>query len=468
MDALPRRRAADDDAMLLEQPGWRQMFKAPFNPTLFMRSALSLFHHPNTTFQRSFEQSGVILCVSLMLSNSDLDRLTLRAQRDAADMLSERLSEALRNDDFCVRIERSRYAIVPGGSDVTPEAVRRFAQSLADRLIGPQTLSCGRVTPRLHIGWSQGAAPDFDATLKCAANMLYKSIRCGHGFLMGMTLHGAELRHDLGDTAQSPSCAARRALDFGGAEAHFQPIIELETGAVSSAEALMRLRNERGVLMAPADFLRQAERYGQLSELGRGMLFQAAKVCKAWRAENLPRLNHDFRIAVNVSPRQLEETDLIDDVRRACGETGVDASALTIELTETGCVADYPRADKIFGELRDMGAYIALDDFGVENSWYGHLKNLTNIDIVKLDKSCKHGACVNKRDQGLFEGLVRLVQSVQAKVVVEGVENMTEARYLRDIGVDYAQGRSFSMPRPPEDMLQWLRRAPRPSMDGPV
>ncbi len=235
---------------------------------------------------------------------------------------------------------------------------------------------------------------------------------------------------------------------------HYQPVVTLPQQRTVGVEALVRWQHpQRGLL--PAAFLPIAEASGLIVPLGRQVLQQACQDVQAWR-RRVPG-SADLGLAVNVSGRQLCEPDVADIVEHAVLTSGLPATALTLELTETALVADNPAADAALGRLRGRGLRLALDDFGTGYSSAQYLQRF-QPDVVKLDRCFVTGLGRSQRDDVIAASLVDLALRLGCDVVAEGIEHPEQARALTRLGVRYAQGFLFSSPRSATEIEDHLAR----------
>ena len=252
----------------------------------------------------------------------------------------------------------------------------------------------------------------------------------------------------------------RRGIDTGGIVVHYQPVVTLPQQRTVGVEALLRWQHPQRGLLPPAAFLPIAEASGLVVPLGRQALQQACQQVQGWR-QRVPG-GADLGLAVNVSGRQLHEPDVTDIVEHALLTSGLPATALTLELTETALVADNPAIDAGLGRLRGRGVKLALDDFGTGYSSAQYLQRF-QPDAVKLDRCFVAGLGRSQRDDVIAASLVDLALRLGCDVVAEGIEHPEQARALTRLGVRYAQGFLFSCPRSASELEDHLARtAPRP------
>ena len=226
---------------------------------------------------------------------------------------------------------------------------------------------------------------------------------------------------------------------------YFQPIVDLESGAVVGFEVLARwLHPDRGLLL-PGQFLPVAEDAGLMVEVGASILRDSLAQLARWRVGGLRFA--DCSLSVNVATQQLVDRDFADVVAQALGETGIDAGSLWLEITETALMADTSVAGAALRDLRGLGLHLSVDDFGTGYSSLTYLKRFP-VEAIKIDKSFVSGLGLEADDTSIVEAVVRLGHSLGLHVVAEGVETPLQLNRLRDLGCDRAQGYLFGRPRP--------------------
>ena len=258
----------------------------------------------------------------------------------------------------------------------------------------------------------------------------------------------------------------RRALDRDEIYVQYQPIIDLVTGQVVGAEALARWTHPDRGAIGPDVFIPLAEETGLIVELGDRVLLAACKQVRAWQLEHRP--NTPLSISVNVSTVQLIQGDFVERVAFALHETGLPASSLVLEITETTLMRDTDRSILTLCALRNMGVRIAIDDFGTGYSSLSYLHQLP-VDILKIDQTFVAAIETSSVDRSLAPAIVSLASALDLVVVAEGVETELQGDTLRGVGCELAQGYFFARPMGHEAMGELLAApSPSPTPDGLV
>ena len=233
----------------------------------------------------------------------------------------------------------------------------------------------------------------------------------------------------------------RHALDNGEFVLHYQPKVNLVSGKITSAEALIRWNDPLTGLVPPGRFIPMLEETGLIYEVGRWALRQAIADYLRWRTEGLPTV----RIAVNVSPLQLRNRDFIDEVEHAINIDPLAAGGLELEITESLIMEDVNHSINSLHALRAMGISIAIDDFGTGFSSLSYLAKLP-IDTLKIDRSFIIEMTDGPQGLALVSTVISLAHALKLKVVAEGVETEEQERLLRLLNCDEMQGYLFSEP----------------------
>ena len=253
--------------------------------------------------------------------------------------------------------------------------------------------------------------------------------RSGSGIAFYDSQSDVRPRHQLGLAGQ-----VRRGLSAGELRPHFQPQVDLRTGEVCGAEALVRWYHPTRGVLPPAAFLDVVEAGDLIHPLTRSVLDQALAAAAGWHAVDL-----DVSVAVNVSTRCLQDRQLVPDVLAALERHGVAAQRLTLEITESALMAERPRILAALTNLTDQGVRLSLDDFGTGYSSLSHLRALP-VSELKVDRSFVRDMTGRPTDARLVRTVVDLAHSLGMLVVAEGVEDAATLAALADMGCDVAQG----------------------------
>jgi EAL domain-containing protein (putative c-di-GMP-specific phosphodiesterase class I) len=237
------------------------------------------------------------------------------------------------------------------------------------------------------------------------------------------------------------------ALDRDEFALVYQPLVELDTSEVVGVEALLRWRHPRRGLIGPAEFVPIAEEAGLIASIGRWVLDQACLQAQVWQGAR----EAGFDLSVNLSGRQIEDPEVVDDVRGALERSGLDPQRLTLEITESVLLHDVEATITTLGRLRELGVRLAIDDFGTGYSSLSYLRRLP-VDILKIDRSFVAGVDAGPDEAALVRSIVSLGKSLRLETIAEGIEEPGQLAELRSLGTRWGQGYLFARPLDPDDV----------------
>jgi len=245
----------------------------------------------------------------------------------------------------------------------------------------------------------------------------------------------------------------RRAIANGEFVLVYQPKVDLRTGRLAGVEALVRWQHPREGLLPPSEFIALVEETGLMLALGRWVLTEACRQARTWleRWPGRPPLT----LSVNLAAQQFREPHLVAMIVGVLAETGLPATALQLEITESTVMDDVAAAVATLRELRAHGLRLALDDFGTGYSSLSYLKRFP-LDVLKIDKSFVDGLGRDTEDTAIVAAVIALAHILGMEVTAEGVETREQARHLRQLSCELGQGYLFSRPLPPEALEPWL------------
>src|ERR1700719_2577939 len=253
----------------------------------------------------------------------------------------------------------------------------------------------------------------------------------------------------------------RVALEEKQFTLHYPPKVSTETGVMHGAEALLRWSHPVRGPISPAEFIPVAEECGLISTIGAWGMREACRQARAWQLAGLPPL----RVAVNLSPSQFRQGNIVSMIRDALGEAGLEPRFLEVELTETTVMTDPEESIAILERLSQMGVLVSVDDFGTGYSSMSYLRRFP-IDKLKIDRSFVSEVMSRPEDASIVRAIVSLAHSLRLKVVAEGVESAEQLEFLRTLGCDQYQGYHYSAALPPGEFEALVRskRAAEPEL----
>ena len=232
---------------------------------------------------------------------------------------------------------------------------------------------------------------------------------------------------------------------------HYQPKIDLATGAISGLEALLRWQHPQWGRMAPAEFVPILEETGLIAPVGEWVLQTVCKQIKVWQARGIRALP----VAVNVSAQQFNQPDFADRMRAHIAQSGVDCRLIELEITESMLMHDPSEAAAMLGRLKRIGVKLSIDDFGTGYSSLAYLKRFP-LDALKIDRTFVSDIIVDSDGAAIAMAIIGLAHNLGLKVVAEGVETEAQTSFLRSNGCDEMQGNYFARPLSVEDCTRML------------
>jgi predicted signal transduction protein with EAL and GGDEF domain len=246
----------------------------------------------------------------------------------------------------------------------------------------------------------------------------------------------------------------RRAVRENALAIVYQPLIDLKTEKWSAVEALLRWPNKDFGSVPPAEFVPIAEEIGIASQLGASVLHRSMGQARLW-----DEIGIAVPIAVNVSPAQLTQPGIVNDVKEALAATGVRSDLIYLEVTEGAVMSNPELAKRMLGELADMGVHCVIDDFGTGHSSIARLSELP-VSGVKIDKSFLTTLGADPGATRIVAAIIDLAHALELPVTAEGVETPAALEVLCDLGCEQAQGYLFARPVPPDEAAEILRTSP--------
>ena len=378
------------------------------------------------------------------------DTLGHGAGDELLQAVAARLGGVIRNSDALGRLGGDEFVVI--SEDITMDAgPELIAERMLEALKHPFKLGADketRVTVTASVGIAAGAGDRSNAEelLRDADIAMYRAKWDGkNGYVV--------FESGMQDTVQNRMELEMDLREALGKEEFFlayQPTLDLSDMTPNGVEALIRWEHPVRGVVQPADFVPLLEETGLITEVGAWVLHEACRQGAAWRAAGYP-----IGMAVNVSGRQLDNDRLIDDVKSALSESGLDPVALTIEITETTLMRNIEETARRLAQIKQLGVRIAIDDFGTGYSSLAHLQRFP-VDALKIDRSFISGLKHNQEGETLIHTLVQLGKALSIETFAEGIEEQQELSLLRDEKCDNGQGFLFAKPMEPQDAAAFL------------
>ena len=390
----------------------------------------------------------------LWLDLDDFKRVNDSLGHAAGDQLlrevSVRLRSVLRPGDLAARLGGDEFAVVLD-SVRTPEDALRAGERVLLTLSPPIDVGDRVVAVRASVGVAVASGEwTTDELLRNADVAMYIAKGQGKGCIRMFepSMHDALVQR-LELESQLEEAVVNNELVL-----HYQPIVELATGAITGFEALVRWNHPERGLLPPNEFIPLAEETGQVLPIDRWVLLQACCQARSWQRDLMG--DRPFEVAVNLSTRQLEDDRVIDLVRLALEVSGLAPECLVLEVTESFVLRDEVEGARRLRALRDLGVRLAIDDFGTGYSSLSYLRTLP-VDVLKIDRSFTAALGDSDADAALVLAILRLAESLGLDAIAEGIEGEAQRDELVRLGCTQGQGWHFSKPVGARDMEALLR-----------
>ena len=363
--------------------------------------------------------------------------------------VAQRITEVVRSSDTVARFGGDEFVVLCEDADAS--AASELAERIRQAVSTPVELEGRSVTVTTSIGivTTADGRTTPDELLSMADTAMYASKDSGKDCSTGFAPH---MRTAASERLEALS-GIRRAIADDEFRLVYQPIVSLETGRRHAFEALVRWQHPTEGLLPPAQFIDHAEDGGLIIPLGEWVIRTALAQSAAWR-----KAGRTANVSVNVSGRQLTQSDLVATVARALDETGAHPGDLSLEVTEHAVMADLQKATTAMRDLHELGVRMCMDDFGTGYSSLSQLADLP-FDYVKIDQSFVARLDRDRRAAALLEAIVSLCDTLDMVTVAEGVETEKQLRHLTDLGIRFGQGYLFGRPVPADGCDENLRIA---------
>jgi diguanylate cyclase (GGDEF)-like protein/PAS domain S-box-containing protein len=429
----------------------RRMERLAFYDTLTDLANRRLFNdrlqHALEHCRRHRERAGL-----LYLDLDQFKRVNDTLGHESGDALlrevAKRLARCVRKEDTVGRTGGDEFTILLYDIDA-PEHVSLVAQKILNELQRPVNISGHQLVVTTSIGITiipdDGTEPN--RLLKNADLAMYRAKEKGRN---NYQFYSEELNTNAILRLRTEH-GLRSALERNEFELYFQPIVRLTDRKIVAVESLIRWNHPERGMVPPEEFIRVAEETGNIVEIGNWVIEQA---CAAGQGLTSGR-TEPLSIAVNISPRQFRDPNLVATIRRSLRQANLHPSCLELEITETMLMQDVEAAADIIERLHELGIRVAIDDFGTGYSSLNYLKKFP-ISTVKVDRSFISDIPASSDDMEITAAVIAMAQRLKMKVVAEGVENEEQVSFLIEHSCDYAQGYLFSRPLPLAELAKLL------------
>ena len=363
--------------------------------------------------------------------------------------VSQRLRHECRPEDTIARLGGDEFGVLIEGVEDVQDAIR-VARRILDGLSAPISVSGREVAAKVSIGIALGRHGDSAGkVLHDADSAMYAVKRNGKGTfrLFEQSMH-AEVIAQIQLQTDLEAAVAKEELRL-----LYQPLVDLETGAVRGFESLVRWEHTRKGWLAPDAFITFAEETGIIHEIGKWVLWETLRRLRIWQDMLGPNTDN-FEVTVNLSARQLEDPEIVAEVARALEELRTDPALLLLEITETAMMRTAPER---LDELRSFGVRLAIDDFGTGYSSLASLHRLP-VDVLKIDRLFVEGLEDEDSASPFVSTIVGLGRALGLETIVEGIETKEQLERVRALGCTLGQGFYFARPLRPKQASALLQR----------
>jgi diguanylate cyclase (GGDEF)-like protein len=413
---------------------------------------------PNRLLFADRLEQAVIRCersrTSMALMLVDIDDFKLVNDsfgHDAGDKLikavGQLISKSLRRADTIARLGGDEFAVIIEGINSPDDAI-----SIADNLTTILEHNVRLDDQETYTSASIGIAvypddgKDARTLLKNADTAMFRAKEngrhCFQFYKPEMSVTAME-RLDLENSLKA-------AFENDEFLIYYQPIIDIHKNEIVAVEALLRWQHPDKGMIHPVDFISIVEDCGLIVALGEWLIFSICKQISIWQDAGLEKQH----VSINLAPRQFKEQDLVVVFTQAMSEYDVDASSLSVEITERTLIDNIGEVEATLKKLRSMGMRIMLDDFGTGYASLAYLKEFP-VDVVKIDREFIAGIPDNREDSAIVEAIAGLTRGLNLSLIAEGVENEPQLKVLKSIGCQYAQGYYWSKALPGDEYEQF-------------
>jgi diguanylate cyclase (GGDEF)-like protein len=430
-------------------------FMARHDPLTGLPNRAELSHRLATAIDTAKRNGGGVTVALLDLDDFKLvnDSLGHNAGDELLRVTAARVKSCLNADDIAVRLGGDEFVIVLQDRSPDPErresALERIRAAVREPL-RLDNIDC-RVTASVGAAFFPEDGADAEELLANADSAMYAAKELGRDNVQRFCPEARA--RNTGELLLVEEL--RQAIARSEFHLVFQPQVDISTGQIRAVEALIRWDHPSRGLVAPADFIPLAERTGLIVAIGDWVLHSACRQAKTWQDAGLAPIG----IGVNVSARQFREKNLVNRVKNALLESGLEARFLELELTESLIMHDPGAALERMNELKALGIRFAIDDFG---TGYSNLSALRDFPVgcLKIDRSFVDRLPIDEMDKVITAAVISLGQGLNMKVIAEGVENEEQLKYLSGLNCDEFQGYLFSRPTTAEAVEAMMRKQP--------
>jgi diguanylate cyclase (GGDEF)-like protein/PAS domain S-box-containing protein len=416
-----------------------------------------LLHSSLTQAIANAQRHGEMMAV-LFIDLDNFKRINDSLGHHVGDLLlqiaAQRLQACIRQGDILARLGGDEFVLVLSSLGQGGEAAL-----VADKALKALDSAFEAAGHELHVGGSIGISiypadgQDAETLMRSADTAMYHAKENGRGNYQFFTeALNVAIQHRLALENQLRQALAREEFAL-----HYQPQIDMQSGRIVSAEALLRWHRAGKDTISPLEFIAIAEETALILPIGEWVLREACEQLRRWHGDGY----RDLAIAVNLSPRQMSQSGFPDLVGKILGDSGVSAAALDLEITESMLMEPSGENMTTLRQFSEMGIQLSVDDFGTGYSSLSYLKRFP-VDTLKIDQSFVRGIEHGANDMAIADAIIGMARGLHLKVIAEGVETAGQAAYLKSRGCELAQGYYYSEPLAADAFSTLLRQAAGP------
>ena len=452
-----------------EQQLEHNLFHDPLTGLPNRRMFLDRLQHCFVRARRSPDHQYALLLANVDHFKVFNDTMGAAAGDHVLQEIARRLGACLRDDDTVARRDSGTAPEVLlsrlGGDEFTvlldavkdPSDAMRVAKKLLEAVAAPFSVDSREVRASMSVGIAlstlvherpEDVLKDSDVAMRRAKGLGGTRCEVFDEAMHTRAVGRLRLESDL-----------RTAIAEKQFRVYYQPVVQLDTRAIISFEALLRWDHPTQGLISPYRFIEAAEDTGILVSIGHWLMLQACRQLREWEVNNAT--SQPVHITVNVSARQFSDARLASDIQDALRDTGVDPSQLQLEMTESVAAADPKLTITVLSHLKHMGINVILDDFGIGSASLRGLWQFP-VDALKIDRSLVREMQTDRSSSDVVELIITLAHKMNLRVIAEGIETSRQIERLRELGCEFGQGYYFSQPLDAKSALQFLRQQVAP------
>lgn len=361
---------------------------------------------------------------------------------------SQRLLNSVRETDIVGRLAGNQFVVLLVNID-GPDAVNQVIAKLRKRLAAPLTIDNHEIFITASIGLSiyPRDAATVEEMINKSSNAMY-SVKTQGG--NNVTFYSDEMNNDIKNRLLMIN-GLHQALNKKELKLHYQPKVKIKTGRFNSVEVLLRWNHPTLGQVAPGDFIPMAEESGVIGDLTEWVLYEACTQSQKWQQQGLPPI----RVAVNVSGHQLQNRELVGQLKNVLASTGLDPELLEVEVTESVLMQNPDAASSILKEIRKLGIHLSIDDFGTGYSSLAYLKRFP-VHSLKIDRSFILDVEQSEKYAAITASIIQMGKTLNLNIIGEGVETLGQMAFLKEHQCDEVQGYLYSMPVPADEISTLL------------